>query len=657
MKNKFLIIILFTFIHLHSKGSISVDSLLHVTETSVNDSAVSNAYLKLATIYSLNNPKLALSYLDKSILVFRKFSTDFLYERYLKKGEIYRLLGEIDSCLHYTNLVYTQALKNNKFFTLSECYGEYGLVNIAQGNSQKAIEQFTKQLFIIKKHRFKGSRSGIYNNIGIAYGNKNDWEMAREYFTKALKDDQNNLRHMSLGNDYNNLGVVFLVQYGMDSLKRKNNLDSAKRYLNIGLSHRYKVHDSIGIAGSLNNLSLIENEVGNFKLALSLADSAFKIASLNSYKKLQVEIFDSFDQIYSKMGNYKMAYEYLSKKNRLNLSFEKEQLNSSIQQLESNIQLEQKQKQLLEKDLKLIKSENQKQKQLAILVLAVVLIIALAIFLFYFFKNNKVLSNQNSIISEQKYLIEEKHKDITDSITYAHRIQSSLIPTQQELNKQYQKIAILFQPRDIVSGDFYWYTKINNLNIYALADCTGHGVPGAFMSFIGINQLNTIVNEKNITNPSQILNELKKGVVNSLNANQSNSEKKDGMDVALISFNEKELVFSGANQLILIIRDSLLIELKGNKQPIGLSENNESFTEIKFHLQKSDRIVLYSDGVVDQFGGELGKKLKTRHFKAWLVETSYLSLQEQKTTLAEKLNLYKGAYDQTDDITLTIIEI
>lgn len=671
MRSNILIALCCLLLTFNSYGDNRNDSLLKIVNSSPNDSAVSNGYLWLAQINALNNPKLALSYINKSISGFKKFSTDFQFNRFLKKAEILRLLGEVDSSLYYTNMVYTQAVKNGKYYSLSDCYGEYGLINVAQGNFHKAIEYFSKQLTTIKKNKLKTGLSGPYNNMGIAYGNKGDWDMAMEYFSKALQDDQINLRPMNLGNDYNNIGVVFLVHYSMDPAKPKNYLDSAKKYLNIGLMHRYSIFDSIGIAGSLNNLALIENENGNFKKALMLADSAFAIANLNGYKKLQVEIYDSYDQIYSKMGNYKMAYEYLNKKNKLNFAFEKEGLNNNIQQLEANIQLEQKQSQLLEKDLKLERSEKQKQKQLAILIVAIVFIVALGFFLYSFFRNNKVLTHQNRIISEQKQLIEEKHKDITDSITYAHRIQSSLIPSQSELNHYYQKLAILFQPRDIVSGDFYWYSKVKELNVFVLADCTGHGVPGAFMSIIGINHLNTLVNEKGISQPERILNELKKGVVNSLNSSQSNSEKKDGMDVALVAFNKHELIFSGANQSVLILRSSLspfeggvrrtgdveLIELKGNKQPIGLSENNEDFAEERVALQPADRIILYSDGVVDQFGGEQGKKLKSRHFKAWLVETSCLPLEEQKNILQKKLNDYKGNYEQTDDITLAIIEI
>lgn len=621
---------------------------MNIINTSTTDSVLSVAYFKLAGLVTINNPKQALGYINKSIEYFQKFSKEFQYQRYLEKSTIFRLIGTLDSSIYYNNLVYEKALRNNEQLYLCEVYGEYGLISLNQNDFQNAISYFQKQLTVAKKNNFKERLAGIYNNIGIAYGNKGDWDMAKEYFSKSLKDDLENHKISSLGNDYNNLGIVFIVNH---------QVDSAKKYVLKGLEYRYMCNDSLGIGGSLNNLALLENEKGDYKKALILNDSAFHIASKGGFKQLLSDIYDSYDQIYSKMGNYKMAYEFLKKKNELTAFFEKEKLTNDIQQLESEVQLEQKQKQLLEKDLKLTKSEKQKQKQLAIILLAAVLIIALAVFLFYFFKNNKVLTNQNLIISEQKHLIEEKHKDITDSITYAHRIQSSLIPTQQELQKHYQKMSVLFQPRDIVSGDFYWYSKINNLNIFALADCTGHGVPGAFMSFIGISQLNTIVNEKGITSPSQILNELKKGVVNSLNSNQNVSEKKDGMDVAMICFNETELNFSGANQPILILRNNELIELKGNKQPVGLSDNNESFAEQKFLLQKSDRIVLYSDGLVDQFGGENGKKLKSRHFKAWLVETCYQELQEQKNTIMAKLNSYKGSFEQTDDITLTIIEV
>ena len=649
LKNKIILIFSFILVSLNFFGDNKNDSLLKIINSNVNDSIVSDCYFQLAKFEKINSPKQALIYINKSIYYNNKFSNKFQYEHFLEKGNVFRLLGEMDSSLYYNNLVYAQALKSKHNEYIGVCFESYGLISIAQGNFQKAIEQFTKELVLKKKYKLKMSLSGIFNNIGNAYGSKGDWLMAKEYFEKALKEELLDKREMSLGNIYNNLGIVFILN---------QQLDSAKKYLTKGLDYRYKIHDNLGITGSLNNLALLELEANNFKNALTLADSAFNIAKTNGYKKIELEVYDSYDQIYSKMGNYKMAYEYLNKKNKLKFAFEKEEFKNSIQQLESNIQLEQKQSLLLEKDLALTKSENQKQRQFGFIILAVILIIALGLFLFSFFKNNKKLSTQNLIISEQKYLIEEKHKDITDSITYAHRIQSSLIPSQKEVNKQYQNLSILFMPRDIVSGDFYWCSKIKDINIFVLSDCTGHGVPGAFMSIIGINQLNTIVNEKGFTQPGLILDELKVGVINSINSNDAEEvDKKDGMDVALICFNKDELSFSGANQSVLILRNAELIELKGNKQPIGLSEKNESFATITCPLFKTDRIILYTDGIVDQFGGADGKKLKSRNFKNWILETAHLSLQDQKETIKSKLLNFKLNYEQTDDISFVIIEI
>ncbi len=648
MKSKVFIFVTVILLSFSGYGNTPVDSLLKTIRTSANDSVISYSYLRLSNLTLLNNPKQALNYINKSIAYFQKFSSDFQYTRYLKKVAVFRLMGNLDSSIYYNNKVYANAVKYNNRDALAESYGEYGLISVTQNNFQKAIEYFTKEITLIKKNKFKTEISGVYNNMGIAYGNKGDWDMASEYFSRALKDDELNNRVHSLGNDYNNLGVVCIINH---------KLDDAKKYFLKSLNYRISTGDSLGIGGSYNNLALLENEKGNFTGALVYADSAMAIADSKEYKKLKVEIYDSYDQIYSKMGNYKMAYEYLNKKNRLNAVFEKEKFSDDIHQLETDILAEQNQSQLLQKNLELTRSEKQKQKQLAILVIAGVLIIALIVFVYYFFKNNKILTNQNAIISGQKEVIEEKHKDIKDSITYAHRIQSALIPTKQQLSSQYNKIEILFKPKDIVSGDFYKYSKVNDLNIFVLADCTGHGVPGAFMSIIGMNCLDTLINEKGLTEPHCILNELKTGVVNSLNPDLNNTDKKDGMDVALISFTDHELTFSGANQSLFVLRNKELTVFKGNKQPIGLSERQEEFTSVTFNVFPADRIILFSDGIVDQFGGPEGKKLKVKEFKNWLIETSSLTLQEQIVEIENRLNAFMLNYEQTDDITLAIIEI
>lgn len=376
LKSKIILIFSFILLSLNFFGDNKSDSLLKVISTNVNDTLVSEAYLNIAIINTSNNPRQALIYINKSIFYHQKISSDFQYKLILQKVFIYEKLGEYDSCIFYNSKVYSNALKLNKYQYLSDCFDIFGVVGIAQGKFQLAIEYFYKQLSVVKMHKLNVPLSKIYNNIGNAYGNKGDWQMAKEYFGKALKDDLKNNRELSLGNIYNNIGIIFIME---------NKMDSAKNYLNKSLAYRYKTNDSAGISGSLNNLGMLESELGNYKQALILADSALKIASANGYKRLQVEIYDSYDLIYSKMGNYKMAYNYLSKKNKLKLAFEKEQFENNIQQLESNIQLEQKQSLILEKDLALTKSENQKQRQFGFIILAVILIIALGLFLFSFF--------------------------------------------------------------------------------------------------------------------------------------------------------------------------------------------------------------------------------------------------------------------------------
>lgn len=440
----------------------------------------------------------------------------------------------------------------------------------------------------------------------------------------------------------------------------------AKEYLDFAANH-------IGEVQNLYTEALYYNQVGTLKQAQGKLDEAIlnyeKSASIYKKFSLGVDLSNVLGNLIKLYGNNNS--KYLAKKAEAyelyfdvlkNIDRGNGQKILLRQKYEEDLKINEA-KYKLQKQLKEEKNKAEKNKQRLILTSTLVVLMAVLIFVFFIVKalhvnkqKNKIISEQKIEVEQQKQLIEEKHKDITDSITYAHRIQSSLIPPQSQINKTFKNISLFFQPRDIVSGDFYWISKINDTIIFALADCTGHGVPGAFMSIIGINQLNTLVNEKGITQLALILNELKKGIINSLNSS-ADSDKKDGMDIALISFGNKQLNFAGANQSIYILREKELIELKGNKQPIGLSDNNEDFTEIKFELIKGDRLILYSDGLVDQFGGEEGKKLKSKNLKIWLIESSNLSLEDQKELIANKLNTFKQNYEQTDDITLAIIEI
>jgi sigma-B regulation protein RsbU (phosphoserine phosphatase) len=247
------------------------------------------------------------------------------------------------------------------------------------------------------------------------------------------------------------------------------------------------------------------------------------------------------------------------------------------------------------------------------------------------------LSEKNSQLNEAYLEIEEQKKHIMDSIYYARRIQTAILPSSALLDTKLTNYFIFYLPKDIVSGDFYWLTEIDGLVMIAAVDCTGHGVPGAFMSIVGFNQLNNAVNVKQARKASEILNELNKGVINTLNENTSDSSIKDGMDMSLCVFDipNKKVEFAGANNPIILVRDNTPVKFKGDRFPIGAFVENKTqlFTNNEIALQKDDMIYLFSDGYADQFGGPENKKFFTRRFEELLLEIHKKPLEEQKDLL------------------------
>lgn len=262
----------------------------------------------------------------------------------------------------------------------------------------------------------------------------------------------------------------------------------------------------------------------------------------------------------------------------------------------------------------------------------------------------------------QKEIIEEKNNDILSSIHYAKRIQDAILPRNEEIKKHLNHF-ILFQPKDIVSGDFYWFHPYEDQNdektiLFAAADCTGHGVPGALMSMVGSNVLNQIVNEQKILNPSEILNALNKGISTALQQTGEFTEDqtRDGMDIALckLTYCEDGIInfsYSGANRPLWIISNNgEVVEFKANKQAIGGGYKIESFTEHYISVSKGDMIYIFSDGYADQFGGDKGKKYMTGQMKSSLQEIKHLPLEEQKSELLNRFTNWRGEHEQIDDV-------
>lgn len=264
------------------------------------------------------------------------------------------------------------------------------------------------------------------------------------------------------------------------------------------------------------------------------------------------------------------------------------------------------------------------------------------------------ITRQNEEIQKQSAQIAELYDQVKDSILYAKRIQEAILPSKEEINTALKNSMVLFRPKDIVSGDFYWFSEKHDRAIIAAADCTGHGVPGALMSMIGSSLLNEIVNEKGIVEPAQILFALKQGVIKALNKHPSADQTKDGMDIAICSIPKtgNKIEFAGANNPLWMIRNGEILEHRGDRQPVGIYGDNldTPYTNHEVEVLSGDTVYIFSDGYADQFGGPNGKKFKYSQFKKLLVDINEEPMVKQRDVLNTAIEQWMGEEEQIDDI-------
>jgi serine phosphatase RsbU (regulator of sigma subunit) len=327
-------------------------------------------------------------------------------------------------------------------------------------------------------------------------------------------------------------------------------------------------------------------------------------------------------------------------------------------------------------EVDLLTQQRRNQKYINILAaVASLLIILLAIGLYrrYIFikhTNVKIRSQRDEIESQRDLL--EKNRDlvvfqkneIIESINYAQRIQAAMLPPESHFSELIRDHFILYKPRDIVSGDFYWIKQVKQHIVLAVADCTGHGVPGAFMSMLGMSNLNEIVQRREITQANQVLNELRKQVKNSLRQQGKRGESKDGIDMALVALDLEtmKMQYAGANIPLYLIKDVKgspeLTEIKADRMPLGYYLNkDESFVNHEIQLEKGDAFYVFSDGFIDQKGGEDEKKFLSKNFKNLLIEISDLAMQDQKKVLQRTFADWIGDRDQIDDLLVVGVRV
>jgi serine phosphatase RsbU (regulator of sigma subunit) len=365
--------------------------------------------------------------------------------------------------------------------------------------------------------------------------------------------------------------------------------------------------------------------------------------------------------IYEKNGNGMKALEMY----RLNISMRDSINNEKIQKnaAKQEAKYEYEKQKVLDDAIhvqKLAIEQEAKAKQKVITYATAGGLGLVAIFLIFVFNRLQVTKKQKLIIEEQRDIVEEAHKEIRDSLNYAERIQRSFLATDELLNNNLKDYFVFFQPKDVVSGDFYWAGKLSNNNFAVVnADSTGHGVPGAIMSILNISSIEEAIKEGS-TAPDEIFNKARKFIIERLSKDGSDEGGKDGMDASIISFDfeNNKFGYTAAQNPIWIVRNNELIEINPEKMPIGKHDNDATpFVGGEFETQKGDVVYTLTDGFQDQFGGEKGKKFKVRPFKELLISISHMPMQEQKEILNKKLTAWKGEEEQVDDVCVMGVRI
>ena len=685
---RFYILLLLSFYTLLIKAQDSerLDSLLNEIKQPHEDSVKVDILNSIAWEYRNSEMEKVQVFSDSALNLAKKIN---YYKGQVKShfniGNMYYIKGDFSKTLesYLKALSILEKLKDQE--GIASALMGIGNIHAIQKDLNKAIEYQEKSLEIRLKIKDSLGIAGSYNNLGSIYMDMKDYEKALEYHFKSLEIKEKLHYWKGMSSSYGNIGVAY---------KEMGKLEKAIEYQQKALEIRKKLNNMKGMVMSYTDIGNIYYELKQYNKGLEYQKKGLEIAKKCLYKEGEVMALLSLSATSEKLKNYNEALNYYKEYAIQKDSLFSVQKSKEIADLES-VHTAEKQKQqikILEKDntiqeLKIKAQEEQisveRSKQVAI-ISVLVLVICLVFFLIYTAIKRK---KANRLIAEQKELVEEKNKEITDSITYAKRIQDAILPPSKKIKELLPDSFIFYQPKDIVAGDFYWLETISSLEVglkvddyhssnspqrknivlFAAADCTGHGVPGAMVSVVCHNALNRAVKEFKMTDPGKILDVTRNIIIDQLNASDQQTTVmkniRDGMDIALCSLEQEDeywkLKYAGANNPLWLLRKGgeEIEEVKATKQAIGRIENPEPYTTHSINLQKGDTIYIFSDGFADQFGGDQGKKFMYKSLKKLLISVKDETMEMQKETIRSTYNNWKGNFDQVDDVCVIGVKI
>jgi serine phosphatase RsbU (regulator of sigma subunit) len=558
----------------------------------------------------------------------------------------YENLGDYKQSMTYyfKSLELREALKDKLGMSVS--YLNIGNAYNLQGNFDESEKFLLKALPLKIEVGDKEGEAYVYANLASNATARKDYKKALIMHLKALKLREEMNDRQNINQTYNFIGVNYVAQ---------KKYEEALVYFLKSQRSSKQLGDKVNCIEASTGAGRCYEQKKNYGEALRNYEQALLLSKEINYLSGLRDAFNNLSSIQEKLGNYREALSSQREYTKAKDSILNEASFKQVAELNTRYETDKKEKEilLLTKD-QLLKDKTLKQQRL----IRIGLIIGLGLFLalsFLLFNRYRYKQKANLVLKKQKNEITEKNIQITDSIDYAKTIQEAILPDAEKLKSYFDDYFILYRPKAIVSGDFYWIGKKGNKIICAVADCTGHGVPGAFMSLLGHNILENVVQHDSSVDPGAILTTLNQEIVTRFSKGREQETVKHGMDVAIISLDirKQQLEYAGARNSIYLVRNGSLTELKADKMSTGIVTADHSIVNYKnttCTLQKGDMIYLFSDGYADQKGGPDKKKFYYPPFKELLIAISQLSMQDQQLRLDQTISNWIGEGEQVDDI-------
>lgn len=566
------------------------------------------------------------------------------------------------------------------------------------GNMQKCLELNFKALNILERTSDRNATAFSLNNIGNAYAKIRNFEKARQYMCRSYQIRLGLGNKAQIAQSLNNIGGVFLSEFKQDSAlfyfgksleiaiarksvhqmglcynnmsicyRDKKDFDKALEYGQKGLKYREEEHDLEGVGHSYQNLGLVYFMKGDNANARKFFEQGFKLSKDNKVPELLMNFSKCLYDLNVKEGRTKEALDnyvlFTKMKDSLNnkelqkLAFQKQfEYEYNKKAFADSIKVNE------EKMLEQTRHQQVVQRQRFYIIGGIAGIVLMgtiaAVSLLAFRqkkKSNILINKQKQEVEHQKNIIEEKQKEIIDSINYAKRIQSALLANEQMIAEHVPEHFIFFRPKDIVSGDFYWATEHDGKFFIACCDSTGHGVPGAFMSLLNIGFLSEAIKEKDIVEPNKVFDYVRKRLIDGI----SKEGQKDGFDGILLCIDKlkKTMTYAAANNAPVLVSNGTGITLKKDKMPVGKGERTEPFSLFTLDISAGDTLYLFTDGYADQFGGPKGKKFMSKQLDELLVTINRKPVSEQAMLLESAFRNWVGDLEQVDDVLVIGIKL